>query len=210
MCESTSGADLPSYNNPNLFSGYFQESVRKTLNASRSTINNYVQDEEGLGGSSTHSQLTNVTDGYAEAFTHDGEHVPGIVTSIMEAKFSKDVSGAIDGSQSRTHIRNLAKVYDRAPGGDVDFAPTYVLVSNSQYEDVEGLGRYGVGQEKDLPTYAKNRGVNMMHLRVTKSPRSQFHLEGDLLGSPADVVRWVKDVLEDEKMPLEVSCSKEN
>ena len=101
-------------------------------------------------------------------------------------------------------------MYDLSPSGDVDFASTYVLVTNSQYHDVEGLGRYGEGQEYDLPTYAGNRGVNMMHLRVTKSAGGQFYLEGDLLGSPQDVVSWIHDVLADEKMPFEVSCSEED
>ncbi len=208
--EECPGVDFPLENDPFKFKGYFQASVRKTLNARRNNLNNYVQDEKGFGGSSRHPQLTNLTDGYAEGFRVDGEHVPGIVTSIMEVKFSGDISGAIVLNQSRTHINDLAKVYDLTPTGDVDYAPTYVLVSNSQYHDVEGLGRYGEGQENDLPAYAKNRGVNMMHLRMTKDPAGNFYLEGDFLGSPADVFSWFQDVVSDEKIPFEVSCSKEN
>ena len=200
-CSDVPGVTLPG--NDDALSGYFQASARKSLNALLPEMRRYQWD----GVAQNHPQLTNPVDGYAEAVTFDGLHLPGVVSSILEVKFTETPSNLLTTSQWQTHIEDLERYYDRLPDNDYNIgSPLYLLVTNSTYSSIENLG----GDESvNIPAHASDRGVNVMHLQVTKDFNGRYHLEGDLIGT-ADALNWIADIFEDVKLPLQVACQSED
>ncbi|WP_022836233.1 hypothetical protein [Salisaeta longa] len=201
VCANAPGVTLPG--SDDMLSGYFQASVRKSLNATLSEMRRYRWD----GTQQDHPQLTNLVDGYAIAVTNDGVHLPDVVSSILEVKFTENPTYNLSSSQWKAHIDDLARYYDRIPENDYNLgAPLYLLVTNSTYTSIDNLG----GDESvRIPEYASVHGVNVMHLRVTKDFSGTYHLEGDLISS-SDALNWIADLFKDVKIPLQVACHREN
>lgn len=214
-CKNAKGINFPSVNHKDGFSGFFQASVRKSINAAQSDGRRPYQ--EDVGGSSNpkksaHPQLGRRTDGYAEG-SHTLQLSPNFkaVTSILEVKFSDNIGNALKRSQSENHIKDLARYYDLVPSDGRIEAPRYVIVSNSSIEEngdqrgVEDLGY----NEQHLKKYAEERGVNLAHLRVTRDAGDNFYLEGDIIGTAVSLGTWLNDRLRDFKISFEVECQPE-
>lgn len=214
-CKAAPGVNLPS--DDSRFSGWFQASVRKSINAAEESGDEFKQDPgtEFKDGSSAHPQLTDRVDGYAES-AHDYQfnEYHGIVTALLEVKFSERPGNQLSRRQYKKHIEDLAKYYELIPqDGDLrQNAPHYVIASNSVFPDRYGhKGVENLGPKKShMLRYAEERGVNVSHIRITKDSDGSFYLEGDFLGSPVNPATWLADVIKDHKIPFKVECQKED
>ena len=199
------GSSLPSGD----LGEYFQASVRQSINAW--AYPPYQQDAPG-GQSSNHPQITNAVDGYAEGLRYAGSNqfVPGYVTSILETKFAENPSNALDGPQYRTHFDDLARIYQQKPEGtDLYGLPSYILVTNSTFSSAQDLGssyRYN-----DMVAEAQARNINVFHFRVVKDGGDDFYLEGEALADSfaTGVTNWLRDILNINQVPFQVSCTPE-
>ena len=192
-------------------SGYFQASVRRSLNqaAEASVGFSYNQDPSRRGAeTSVVPGVTLPVDGWLNDLRNAQTDaiISGYVTSILEVKFTEDPRNKLRGSQYRSHINDLARAYS-APGARVSGAPLYVLATNSRFGHIENLGPGSDGNR--FLSYAAGRDVNVMHLRVTRDGNS-FYLSGDMIGAPANFQSWVWDLVRDVEHPFVVSCTSED
>ncbi|MEM1043111.1 MAG: hypothetical protein AAGI91_10835 [Bacteroidota bacterium] len=180
---------------------YFQASVRASLNAA--TQGHPIGIEYSPGPGPTVRPVDGWLNGLRDVTKPGWPIIPGYVTSILEVKFNEMRRDVIKGSQYRSHMDDLARSYT-AEGGVMPGAPLYIIATNSQNPRIEWLGsNYRSG---NLPSEAARRGINVMHLRVTRDG-SDFYLSGDLIGPKADVQSWIKDFVMDWEHPFVVSCT---
>lgn len=201
-CQDMPGLTLPG--DDGALWPYFQASVRSSLNATLPGMRQYQWTDRR---EDQPPQLSNLVDGYAEAFTDDGTHIPGLVTSILEVKFSHNPSGSMSTGQWQTHINDLQSFYDQLPDHDYQLgSPLYLLVTNSEYSSVDNLG----GDESvRIPEYASERGVNVMHLRVTKNALGDYDLQGGLIGT-SDLPSTIASFLTEVEVNFQAVCEGES
>jgi hypothetical protein len=203
-CSDVPGVTLPG--DDGRLGDYFESSVRKSLNDALPEDRKFNYD---LPDTDTHSRLTRDVDGYATAVTVDGTPMDQFLSSILEAKFSERPSSGLSSDQWQDHIDDLSRSYnemrDEIPDDEYAIAkPQYLIVTNSQFSDIGDLG----GDESiRIPSYAANKNVNVMHLRVTKNAYGQYRLSGDLIGT-ADMLTFLSGLLEDNDIPFSVECDK--
>lgn len=203
-CSNVPGVTLPG--DDGRLGDYFESSVRKSLNDALPEDRKFNYD---LPDTDTHPRLTADVDGYATAVTVDGAPLNQFLSSILEAKFSERPSSGLSSDQWQDHIDDLSRSYNemRNEIADDEYTiakPQYLIVTNSQFSDIGDLG----GDESiRIPSYAANKNVNVMHLRVSKNAYGQYRLSGDLIGT-ADTLSFLSDLLKDIDIPFSVECDK--
>jgi len=194
IMEECSGQSLP-----NDLSGYFEASVIKS-------VNDRLFDPTRLfltDGQEEHPQLFNPVDGYAEGVKLDGVPLPGVLSTIIEVKFTSTPVNNMSSGQYEAHIDGLAMTYDLVPGGFDQRAPQYSMITLSQYDNLE---YFGGGKGEDMKAYAASKGVNVFHGRVTKDDLGNMYIEGKQVGVPQDWYTWLRKLFVNTQIPFTVSC----
>jgi len=197
--------DLPptTGQNEDVMSDIFQASVNATFNASSPTSHSI--------STGYHHQHPDELDGYSTAAFNmqDGSPID-LLTAIIESKFTEDPSSQIGSGQSKGHIDALASTYDLLPPGETfTGAPMYAIVTNSQVS-VDSIGRYGVGRDHDLVTYANDENVNFLHYRVMRTWFGNMKLEGDVLGEAQTTRSAIQDFFGDFDVDFAIDCTPAN
>jgi len=197
--------DLPptTGQNEDVMSDIFQASVNATFNASSPPSHSI--------NTGYHHQHPDELDGYSTAAFNmqDGSPID-LLTAIIESKFTEDASNGIRSGQSEGHIDALASTYDLLPPGETfTGAPMYAIVTNSQVS-VDSIGRYGVGRDHDLVTYANDENVNFLHYRVMRTWFGNMKLEGDVLGEAQTTRSAIQDFFGDFDVDFAIDCTPEN
>jgi len=85
----------------------------------------------------------------------------------------------------------------------------YAIVTNSQVS-VDSIGRYGVGGDHDLVTYANDENVNFLHYRVMRTWFGNMKLEGDVLGEAQTTRSAIQDFFGDFDVDFAIDCTPAN
>jgi hypothetical protein len=203
-CSDVPGLTLS--DDPDEYQGFYQASARATLN---SVFQFPIQKDRPDGKPSRHPQLEFAVDGFVEAVidNNTGSLVPGIVSGIMESKYSLNPGSTMNGRQYRRHFSELAKA-DQMAGVPIRNPQHYYLVSLSNNLSMQDLGssyRYN-----DMLDEAAQHDINVYHYRLVREDDA-YYLEGAKLSrSPGDQMdNWLADALDTNQIPFVLSCTPE-
>ena len=201
---------LTSPDDPDDYKNFYQASVRASLNAVASFP---IQRDVGAGSNdSAHPQLTNPVDGFIEAVVNEetGQLVPGLVSGILEVKFSEDPggSGSIKGNQYRRHFEDLARA-DQLAGVPIRNSQLYLLVTLSSFDNLQSLGssyRYN-----DILDEASGKDISVLHARLVREG-GEYYLEGEPLSrnTGVQIGNWLADISDVNQVSFVVSCTPED
>jgi len=205
-CSDVPGLTLS--DDPGAYQGFYQASARASLN---SVFQFPIQKDKPEGEASRHPQLEFAGDGFVEAVidNNTGNLVPGIVSGIMESKYSLNPGSTMGGSQYRRHFSELAKA-DQMAGVPIRNPQHYYLVSLSNNLSMQDLGssyRYN-----DMLDEAAEHDINVYHYRLVREDDAHYlDLEGAKLSrSPGDQMdNWLADALDTNQISFVVSCTPE-